>query len=58
MRNIDWSSRTFDFYVDDALVGGAQPFATSAGSQVSRIDIYNITGDSALTFWDEFDIRP
>ena len=63
MRNIDWSARKFDFYVDGTLVTGAQPFSTTAGSAASRIDIHNLSIDptgvrATQTFWDDFDIRP
>jgi hypothetical protein len=50
MRNISWTARTFDLYVDDALVRGSGHLYNPSGA-VGRLDIYN--WDAATAYWDE-----
>jgi hypothetical protein len=56
LRNIDWTARTFDVYLDGAVASPARPFPTSFGTSVGRIDIYNISTN--VTHWDEIDVTP
>jgi hypothetical protein len=55
LRNIDWSARTFDIYVDGTLAA-SKPFPTSFGTSVGRIDVFNVGGN--VTHWDEIDVSP
>jgi hypothetical protein len=55
LRNINWSARTFDIYVDGALAA-SKAFPTGVGTSIGRIDIYNVT--SNVTRWDEIDVSP
>jgi hypothetical protein len=56
LRNIDWTARTFDIYVDGTLAA-AKAFPTTYGTSVGRIDIFN-PGSTATTYWDEIDVTP
>jgi hypothetical protein len=55
LRNINWSARTFDVYVDGTLAA-SKTFPTSFGTSVGRIDIFNIGGN--VTHWDDIDVSP
>jgi hypothetical protein len=56
LRNINWTARTFDIYVDGTLGVAAKAFPTTAGTSVGRIDLFNVS--SNVTHWDEIDVSP
>jgi len=63
VRNIDWSLRTFEYYVTDELgTVVAQQTASlgGTGTSIGRIDLYNYnltySGDSSS--WDQFEFLP
>jgi Abnormal spindle-like microcephaly-assoc'd, ASPM-SPD-2-Hydin/Viral BACON domain len=57
-RNIDFSTKTFDYFVNDSLVQTAIPFRNAPYvSDVERMDVYNVTPGSEA-WWDEFAIGP
>ena len=55
LRNINWSTRVFDIYVDGAMAT-TRSFPTAFGTSVGRIDIFNVS--SNVTHWDEIDVSP
>jgi hypothetical protein len=55
LRNIDWTARRFDVYVDGTLAA-SKSFPSNAGTTVGRIDIFNIS--TGATRWDEIDVSP
>jgi hypothetical protein len=56
LRNIDWGSRTFDYYFDGALVKQGITF-NNKGTSVSRIDLFNYNV-SAPANWDQIELLP
>ncbi len=53
-KNIDFQSKSFDYYVNEELIDAAIPFRIAAYSEeISRVDIYNFTSGSEA-WWDEF----
>ena len=51
MRNINWTTQVFDFYVNNVLVSAAFPFRSSTAVDITRLDIYNFGTGTA--YWDE-----
>jgi hypothetical protein len=51
LRNINWTARTFDIYINNTLQYTAFPFRTSTQSTISRIHLYNFTA-GAFARWD------
>jgi hypothetical protein len=56
LRNIDWTARTFDIYVDGTL-SASNAFPTNFGTSVGSIDFFN-TATGMTTYWDEIDVTP
>jgi hypothetical protein len=50
-RNINWTTRTFDFYVNDAPIYTNQPFYSTTLTYIDRLDLYNFGATTA--YWDE-----
>ncbi|MGL5888858.1 MAG: SprB repeat-containing protein, partial [Bacteroidia bacterium] len=50
LRNINYTTRIFDIYVNNALVQANFPFRSTTISNVSRIHLYNF--NSATAYWD------
>jgi V8-like Glu-specific endopeptidase len=48
-----WLTKTFDFYVDDALVADSIPFRSSTASYINTIHLYNLR--NAQAWWDEME---
>jgi hypothetical protein len=51
MRNINYVARTFDIYINNALIQTAFPFRTSTQNTVTRIHLYHFTPGS-VGAWD------
>jgi hypothetical protein len=51
LRNINWTARTFDIYINNTLQYTAFPFRTTTQSTISRIHLYNFTA-GAFARWD------
>jgi hypothetical protein len=51
LRNLDWTAKRFDYYVNGALVRAAAPFRASSGTAIRRLDLFNMT--SATVYWDQ-----
>jgi len=52
-KNIDFSTQTFDYYVNEELIKANIPFLTSSDVEgYSRVDIYNFDSGSEA-WWDE-----
>ncbi|NQT85218.1 S8 family serine peptidase, partial [bacterium] len=47
----DWGAKTFDYYVDDALVQADVSFRGAAVTQLTRLDLYNFHDSQA--WWDD-----
>jgi hypothetical protein len=60
LRNIDWTARSFDLYVNGvALLTGVKFMGTS--TSITRIELYNTEYSSTTSYsayWDEFEILP
>jgi hypothetical protein len=54
-RNINWTARTLDYYVNGALVAGAMPFYSATATYIDRIDLYNF--GATTSYWDEIVMR-
>jgi hypothetical protein len=52
LRNINYFTHTYDFYVNDGLVCSNVPFRSASHSAIGRIDVYNYSSSQA--WWDEF----
>jgi len=53
-KNIDFQSKSFDYYVNEELIGAGIPFRIATYSEeISRVDIYNFT-EGSQAWWDEF----
>ncbi len=50
-RNIDWTNRTFDFYVDNTLVSSGIPFKNPNAAAITQLHLYNYS--SAQSWYDE-----
>lgn len=51
-RDIDWSSRTFDYYVDGELIERDIRFNSSNVAYVDRLDLYNFSEETSA-WWDD-----
>jgi hypothetical protein len=51
LRNLDWTAKRFDYYVNGALIRAAAPFRASSATAVRRLDLFNMT--SATVYWDQ-----
>ena len=53
MRNVDWSERTYDFYVDCVRVAEAVGIPAGLGDTMDLLDVYNIGGsvDADTVSW-------
>jgi hypothetical protein len=62
LRDIDWTAKTFDFYLDGVAVQRGAAFysaATEPAAFVSRIDLYTGGGSPTnLSYWDEIELFP
>jgi len=56
LRNINWTARTFDIYVDGTL-SASKAFPTNFGTSVGYIDFFNNMAGST-SYWDEIDVTP
>jgi hypothetical protein len=55
MRNINWTARTYDIYINNVLQYTAFPFRTTTQSTMTRIHLYNFnTGATAA--WDDITV--
>jgi hypothetical protein len=55
LRNIDWSARTFDYYVDGVLVRQSAVLS-GTGSSISQLDLFCYQGETV--YFDQFLIVP
>lgn len=53
MKNINWSTRTYDFYVNGVLQESAMPFASSGTTGINHIRLWN-DEPGADFYFDEF----
>jgi subtilisin family serine protease/uncharacterized membrane protein len=51
-RNIDWGSRTFDYYIDGELIKSGLGFRSSTVQAISRINLFNFSAGSEA-WWDD-----
>jgi subtilisin family serine protease len=51
-RDIDWTARTFDYYIDGTLVQRDLGFRSPDATAVNRLDIYNYRAESGA-WWDD-----
>ncbi len=51
LRNINWTARTFDIYVNNALMYMSFPFRTTSQNTISRLHLYNFN-TGTLGRWD------
>jgi hypothetical protein len=56
LRNIVWTSRTFDLYVDGTALATARPFSGTSTS-IGSIQLYNAAPETA-SYWDEIEVLP
>jgi hypothetical protein len=56
LRNINWSLRTFDLYIDNALVRAGTKLGTT-GSSISRLDLF-VFQPGNIGYWDQFEFFP
>jgi hypothetical protein len=54
LRNIDWTAKTFDFYVDEALIQAGAGFFHTTATSLERIGLY--TGATFPSYWDEIEL--
>jgi hypothetical protein len=54
-RNIDWTLKTFDYYIDGVLTVTGFPFRSGSSTNVDRIYLYNFSG-TATAFYDDFTV--
>jgi hypothetical protein len=53
LRNINWTTRTFDYWVNNSLVKSAIPIRPAVGNEESvRLHVYNATPEGE-SWWDE-----
>lgn len=60
LRNIDWSERTFDLYVDCVRAAEDLPIPSDVGDAIDRLDLFNNLRDTTATpavWFDEIVIR-
>jgi len=53
-RNINWSAKTFDLYVDNVSVLTGVTFRNTDATSVGKIWLYNF--DDSTAFWDEIEV--
>jgi hypothetical protein len=51
LRNLDWTAKRFDYYVNGTLIRTAAPFRVLSGTAIRRLDLFNMT--SATVYWDQ-----
>jgi hypothetical protein len=52
-KNIDFVSKTFDYYVNDSLIKAGIPFRNASASEnFDRLELYNFT-EGSQAWWDE-----
>jgi len=51
LRNINWTTKVFDFYVNDVRVSAAFPFRSSSAVDITQLDLFNY--DPGTAYWDE-----
>jgi len=49
LRNVDWTAKTFDYYVNDTLIRAAAPFGADSPDGIVSLSL--LAG--APTYWDE-----
>ena len=54
MRNINWTAKTYDVYIDGVLISTGLGFRAPANVNMSRIEIYNY--HSTTAWWDEISL--
>lgn len=60
LRNIDWSTRTYDLYVNCTRLGEAVGLPAGLGDTIDRIDVYNypyMTDASSIAWYDDILIK-
>lgn len=57
VRNIDWTTRRYDYYIDGVLQRAAIPFNSGRASTVRYIDFSSAPDVGGVAYWDEIDIR-
>jgi hypothetical protein len=52
LRNVDWTAKTFDYYVNDTQVGTAIPFQDAGATSIGRL---NLAADAKVMtgYWDQ-----
>ncbi len=51
LLNLDWTAKTFDYYVNDTLILAAAPFRVTSANDIGRLDLFN--PGNATAYWDE-----
>ena len=54
LRNIDWTAKTFDYYVNDTLVRAAAAFQDKEATSIGRLDLSN--PGVVTAYWDEIEL--
>lgn len=54
-KNINWTTKRFDYYVDGTRLASSIPFRDSTTTSLTRIHFYNFR--SAISWWDEIVMR-
>jgi hypothetical protein len=55
LRNINWTARTFDVYVDGVLLRASLGMR-GTGTSISRLDLYNYSG-VGTAYWDHIEFQ-
>ncbi len=56
VRDIDWTAKTLDIYIDDSLVVNDGPFRDASATGIRSLLLYNFqspTGGVSEAWWDE-----
>jgi len=51
-RNMDWASRTFDYYIDGTLIKRGVGFRSPDVASINRLDLYNFRSETSA-WWDD-----
>jgi hypothetical protein len=55
LRNIDWTDKSFDYYVNDTLVRAAAPLGAESPDGIVGLSLLHPVG--ATTYWDEIEFE-
>jgi hypothetical protein len=57
LRNIDWSLRQFDLYINSTQISTARLSFSGTSTAITRIDLFNVSL-STTGYWDEIQLLP